>query len=144
LQRFDREEKKKKKKHNWSAKGGHVAHILVPPTPNGELAFILRDIADKEAEAGVKFKIVEMGGLSMQSQVQQSNPTETPGCEDQDCLPCSNERGFGGNCRKSNIQYAVQWELCPPDSKPVYIGETCTPGVRNTWIIIIGPPEIHS
>ena len=123
-QREERSKKKKSKKHKWSAKGGHVAPIFVPPSPNGELACILRQIADNETEAGVKFKIVETGGLSMKSQVQVSNPTATPGCEDQDCLPCRTGRGDGGNCRKTNIEYAIQCEMCPPDSKAVYLGES--------------------
>ena len=34
----ERSQQKKKKKHTWSTKGGYVAPIFVPPTPNGELA----------------------------------------------------------------------------------------------------------
>ena len=28
---------KDKKKHNWSRRGGHIASIVIPPTPNSEL-----------------------------------------------------------------------------------------------------------
>ena len=75
------EEGKRKKKYEWSTKGGHVAPIFVPPTPNGVLAKNLREIAEYEAESGVNFKIVETGGLSMKSILQKSNPMKTVGCE---------------------------------------------------------------
>ena len=93
----DRRNEKDRKKHNWSSKGGHIAPIFVPPTPDGELAKMLRQIAENEAEAGINFRIVETGGCSVKSKVQKSNPTATTGCTDVDCLPC--KTGDGGNCR---------------------------------------------
>ena len=33
-----RRKAKEKKKYNWSTRGGHVAPIFVPPTPDSELA----------------------------------------------------------------------------------------------------------
>ena len=76
-----RKKEKEKKKYNWSTKGGHIAPIFVPPTPNSELALALKEIADTESEAGVHFKIIETGGHSMRSVLQRSNPLETAGCE---------------------------------------------------------------
>ena len=66
-----------------------------PPTPNSELARALKTIADSEAEAGVHFKILETGGISMKSVLQKSNPLRTAGCDNLDCLPCNNKRGEG-------------------------------------------------
>ena len=60
-----RRKEKEKKKFEWSTRGGHIAPIFVPPTPNSELANSLKIIADNEAEAGVHLKNVETGGLSM-------------------------------------------------------------------------------
>ena len=120
----ERRKQKKKRRHNWATKGGHVAPIFVPPSPNGELARSLREIANHESEAGVKFKIIETGGKTIASQVQLSNPTATPGCDRHDCLPCQTGRGMGGNCSKSNIVYAMECQLCPDDSKCVYLGES--------------------
>ena len=88
----ERRQQKKKKKNSWSKKGGYVAPIFVPPTPNGELARLLKEIADKEAESGVRFKIVETGGRTVQSVVQKSNPTETVGCTDWRCVACKDGR----------------------------------------------------
>ena len=117
-----RMKEKKKKKHSWSTKGGFVAPIFVPSTPNGELARLLKDIADKEAEAGVKFKIIETGGRTMQSVVQNSNPTETVGCDDRRCMMCKS--GTPGNCRQSNINYEIECQLCPAGQRSKYLGES--------------------
>ena len=119
-----RRENKKTKRNSWSNKGGHIAPIFVPPTPKGELAAQLRQIAEQETEAGVKFRIVETGGRTVKSIVQSSNPTATKGCEEQDCLACQAGRGEGGNCRQSNICYEIECRLCPEDKKSLYIGES--------------------
>ena len=58
--------------------------LFPPPTPNSELAQSLKVIADSEAEAGVHFKVIETGGLSLRSVLQRSNPLETKGCESPD------------------------------------------------------------
>ena len=119
-----RRKEKNKKKHNWSTRGGHVAPIFVPPTPHGELAKILREIAAREAEQGVNFKIIEAGGTSVKSKVQVSNPTATVGCTNAQCLPCKTIKGEGGNCRSCGVNYQVECQLCPNDKKSLYLGET--------------------
>ena len=96
----------------------------MPPTPNSELALSLKAAADSEAEAGVKFKIVETGGLSIKSVLQRSNPLETPGCDDEECLPCKPGRGEGGQCDGCGVNYQIECQLCPDDQKEVYIGES--------------------
>ena len=98
--------------------------FLSPPTPNGELAKALRDIVEREAEAGVLFKIVESGGSSIKSIVQKSNPTATLGCTDDKCLPCQTGRGDGGNCRSCGINYEIECQLCPNGQKSLYLGES--------------------
>ena len=119
-----RRKEKEKKRYEWSTKGGHIAPIFVPPTPNSELANSLRIIAENEAELGVKFKIVETGGLSMKSIMQKSNPLKNIGCDNQDCLPCKDGRGAGGDCEGGGVNYELECQLCPDDSKSVYIGES--------------------
>ena len=111
------------KRHKWSTKGGYIAPIFVPSTPNSELFNILKEVADKEAEPGLKFKILERGGRTVKSSVQSPNPTSTGECGSQDCVAC---RGGSQNslCRKSNVQYQFTCNLCPPESKSAYIGET--------------------
>ena len=53
-----RKKEKERKKYEWSTKGGHIAPIFVPPTPNSELVTILKEIATREAEAGVNIKLI--------------------------------------------------------------------------------------
>ena len=84
----------------------------------------LRKIAENEAELGVNFKIVETGGLSMRSILQKSNPLKDIGCDNQDCLPCKDRRGAGGDCEGGSVNYELECKLCPDDSKSVYIGES--------------------
>ena len=90
-----RRKEKEIKKYDWSTRGGHIGPIFVPPTPtvNSHKCWT---IADSEAEAGVHFKVIETGGLSLRSALQKSNPLETAGCDSSDCLPCKHSRGEGG------------------------------------------------
>ena len=120
----ERRTEKRKKRHNWSNKGGCIAPIMIPATPGSELAKRLREIAEQEAAEGVKFKVIETGGLTVKSEVQRSNPTATPGCQDHDCLPCRIEPGMGGNCRRSCVQYKLECRLCPEEEVCTYVGET--------------------
>jgi hypothetical protein len=69
-----RRTEKERKKYDWSTRGGHIASIYVTTTPNSELAQMLKTIADGEAEAGVCFKVIETGGLSLRSTLKESNP----------------------------------------------------------------------
>ena len=73
---------------------------------------------------GIRFKIVEVGGRTLKSELQRSNPTATPGCDKEDCLGCTVERGKGGKCHKNNVNYEIECHLCPEGNRPVYIGET--------------------
>ena len=69
-------------------------------------------------------RILESGGRSVKMMLQKSNPTATEGCDEDDCLPCRTAKGAGGNCRSCGINYQVECELCPPDRKSLYHGES--------------------
>ena len=73
----NRRKDKLRKMKNWSNRGGYISPIFVPPTPQSELAKSLQSIADSEAEAGIRFRIIETGGRSIKHLVQKSNPTAT-------------------------------------------------------------------
>ena len=120
----ERRKEKERKKKNWATKKGHIAPIFVPATPGGELAKKMRQITDKEAKHGIHFNIVEVGGKTMRSELQKSNPTAKPGCSKADCLACKEGRGKGGKCHKNNVNYEIVCMECPENSKHVYIGET--------------------
>ena len=66
---------------------------MVPSTPNGELASILRAVVEQEQSSGLKFKILETGGVTFKSRLQKSNPFSKPGCTEQDYVPCKGGRG---------------------------------------------------
>ena len=122
--REERKGAKAKKKINWAKGEGHIAPIFVPTTPGGVLLKMMRTVADEEAKEGIHFKIMEVGGKTIKKTLQKSNPTATPGCEEEDCLACNQERGKGGDCRKNNVNYEVECRMCPEGESPVYIGET--------------------
>ena len=125
--RWKKEERKMakaSKKLNWAKGDGHIAPIFVPTTPGGKLMKMMRKVAEEEAKEGIRFKIMEVGGRTMKKVLQKSNPTATPGCDKDDCLGCIPERGKGGNCRRNNINYEIECQLCPEGRSPVYIGET--------------------
>ena len=122
--REERRQEKKRKKHNWAKVGGHIAPIFVPTTPGGVLMKMMRKVAEEEARDGIKFKIMEVGGRTLKSELQRSNPTATPGCNKSDCLPCSGGRGGGGKCHKNNVNYVIECHLCPEGRRFVYWGET--------------------
>ena len=96
----------------------------VHSTPQGELAKELRKIVENEGIPEIKFKIVETGGNSVQSEIKKSNPTKTNGCENTECLACYEGRGRGGNCLKFNITYEMECRLYPEVDKCIYVGET--------------------
>ena len=123
-QKEERLKDKRRKKHTWATKGGCIAPIIIPPTPNSELLNMLRDVAKAEALPGLKFKIVESGGKTIKSSMQKSNPTFSGSCQGGDCVACRGGRESAGGCRKSNVVYEYRCQLCPPDSQAVYFGET--------------------
>ena len=57
-------------------------------------------------------------------EIQKSNPLATPGCENEDCIGCSKQKGEGGQCMRNNINYEIECQLCKSNSPSVYIGET--------------------
>ena len=60
----------------------------------------------------------------MKSILQKSNPLQTIGCGNPDYLPCKQGRGGGGNCESCSVNYELECQLCPQESKSVYIDET--------------------
>ena len=107
FQRIERKKQKGTKKHNWSTKGGYIAPIMVPSTPNGELAKALRGVVEQEQQGSLKFKIVETGGITIKSRVQKSNPYSTLGCNDRSCVLCKDGKGGGGTAEKR--MFNTEW-----------------------------------
>ena len=117
--KVERRKAKIQKKRDWGTKGGYIAPIIVPATPNSELAKSLREIAESESDSGIRFKVVEKGGITIEKMLQKSNPTKSDKCGKPNCVMDNQSEG-GKFCHKSNIMYEWRCELC--DS--IYIGET--------------------
>ena len=60
----------------------------------------------------------------MKRMLQKSNPMGTLGCDEERCLPCRTGRGDGGNCRSCGVNYQLECQLCPPNRRSLYVGET--------------------
>ena len=54
---------------------GDIALIIIPATPNFELAKELQKVADKESDGKIKLKVVEQGWKSVESHLVRVNPT---------------------------------------------------------------------
>ena len=120
----ERRQQKNKKKHNWGTKGGYIAPIIIPSTPDSELLQMLREVTETDMMPGLKFKLVERGGTMVKWTLQNTNPTAMPGCSSRECPACKWGRGEGGPCRKSNTLYEFACQQCPSGDRAVYLGET--------------------
>ena len=116
----ERRKEKLEKKKNWANKDGSLAPIIVPATPGGVLARMLKNVVESESESGIKFKIVERGGISIGKMLQKPNPTKSPGCQKDDCNMCLENKSE--LCHKPNIVYSYTCKDCPEVNK--YTGET--------------------
>ena len=128
FRKIERRKEKQIKKKNWSTKGGYVAPIIVPSTPGGILAKMLREVADSEATPGLRFKVVEKGGKRLENILSRPNPTSSGQCirknhpkPNKSCVGC-NQQGGINNCQKSNCLY--KYECLDDECSGVYIGES--------------------
>ena len=111
-----------------------MAPIIVPATPGGELAKAMKAVCEAEAIPGLKFKVAERGGMTLERQLVKSNPTASSECHREGCGPCSQTEGNGGSkrCQKTSIcyKYTCRYENCDA----FYTGESSKNlFTRNTW-----------
>ena len=124
FQKIPRRIDKKRKKQTWATRGGYIAPIIIPATPNSKLAKMMQAVCDEEATPGMKFKIVERGGVTIERQLQKTNPTASVSCGKSDCDFCKQDRNNGGSkmCHKTGVvyKYSCQNDGC----EATYVGET--------------------
>ena len=60
----ERRKSKLQKRKSWGTNGDYLSPIIVPSTPGGKLAKMMREVADK-APKNLRFKIVERGGVAI-------------------------------------------------------------------------------
>ena len=117
-----RQKNKYFKKKRWFRKGGYDVPLFVPHTPRGELA---KKMKEKEAQNNqgrtIRFRIVEMGGITLEQKLRRSNPWAGENCGRPRCFPC--KIGRGGNCFRESVTYAIWCEECG-EEVAIYIGES--------------------
>ena len=95
--------------------------------PGGKLAKMLEE-EDERYRKGTKtkkIKFVERGGTTIIDILGRKNPWAREGCDREDCLPCSEEKGKGGNCQQESITYRITCRECARRSvKAEYTGES--------------------
>ena len=87
FRKAERRKEKRRKRNSWGTKGGHIAPIIVPSTPNGELARRLRKV-EEETIPGLKFKEAERGRKTVGWQLQNTNLKGSSGCQEVKCPVC--------------------------------------------------------
>ena len=121
--KVERMKAKRVKKKNWNKKGGYGAPIIIPSTPNSELAKMLREIADQEKDKKLRFKIVEKGGMTIGRSLMRPNPIGSGKCGKEDCHPC---KSGGMNCHKNEVCYGFDCDTCKAmEINANYYGESC-------------------
>ena len=100
-------------------KGGYGAPIIVPATPNSELAKMLKEVAETQKDKSMRFKIVEKGGLTIERRLMKPNPIGNNGCSKSDCPAC--RTGESKLCHKGNVCYTIKCKMC---QDAVYYGES--------------------
>ena len=118
---LERRKDKQQKKRNWNKgrKGACGPPIIIPATPNSELAKMLQEIADQEPNPKLRFKIIEKGGQTIERAVMKPNPIGSEGCDKSDCIVCKEN---GKNCHKGNVCYTMECKVEGCDAG--YDGET--------------------
>ena len=117
--KVQRRKDKIRKKKAWATKGGFLAPIIIPSTPGGMLAKMLKEVAEKDNDSNIKLKIIEKGGRTLSRMFQNSNPTASEKCGKENCYMDDQPEGRS-KCHKNNILY--EWECRKCGAK--YIGES--------------------
>ena len=106
----ERRKSKLQKRKSWGTNGDYLSPIIVPSTPGGKLAKMMREVADK-APKNLRFKIVERGGVAIGNMLKKSIPTKTiEGCQKEECDMCN--AGNSKLCHKSNVCYSYKCQTC--------------------------------
>ena len=122
-QKAKRRIEKKRKKQSWATRGGFIAPIIVPATHGSKLAKMMRAVCEEEAVPGMKFKIIERGGVTIERQLQKTNPTASSICGKDDCDMCKQVGNNGQKvCHKTSVVYRYDCQFDECDA--TYTGET--------------------
>ena len=98
--------------------------MFVPPTPGGKLAKELRKREeDLNRYSEERIRIVETGGIKMESILTNKNPFKSEKCDKKECPLCKNDSKIP--CNTNNIGYRWTCKTCRDRKiKKVYEGES--------------------
>ena len=147
--KIERQMDKKLKNQSWGTRGGYVAPIIIPDTLGGELADKMHAVCKAEAIPGLRFKVVERGGVTIMRQLQNSHPTASDMCGRPNCGPCVQPGGMSGSkhCQKPNVvyEYSCQFPSCDwsvvQKTQRGFLGQLTI--YFKAWSLPM-PPELHS
>ena len=125
-QREARRKAKKARRRNWASRGGYVAPVIVPCTPNSVLARRMR-AANPETDPKLRLRVVERGGRPVGRMLMgNTNPTKSRHCSRVNCGVCKPTQPAGGGdggvdggqerglpCSVSNITYKYVCQATP-------------------------------
>ena len=135
-------------KTSWYRAGGYSSVLFVPPTPGSTLSNMIKKMELQTRERrSWSFRVVELGGRTLKTQLQTLSPAQPTTCGARDCIPCVS--GKLGICGRTNVCYQISCLEClqpqqdavtqqqpgqqPPQQQPqqqpkstphIYIGET--------------------
>ena len=113
----------KEDKATWFCKEGATATLMVPWTPNSELALRLRDIlTTSKGPRGTSVKIVERPGMTVMSSVRDMRMFRRVSCNRMKCPLLSTDTGCLDRCYKEGVIYMGSCKICHGDKKSIYIG----------------------
>ena len=114
-QREARRKAKKARRRNWASRGGYVAPVIVPCTPNSVLARRMR-AANPEKDPKLRLRVVERGGVPIGKMIMgNTNPAKSANCFRPDCGVCASG---GTRCAVSGVTYRY---VCQKEST---VGDT--------------------
>ena len=98
----------------------YTSVLFVPPTPNGELANLLKK-RERELNLNSKMniRIIEKGGIKMKNLVVDKNPFEPKKCSISNCPFCNNGKTLKicesnrMHCSTHNFGYTISCSECP-------------------------------
>ena len=109
--------------------------MFVEATPNSELVRKLRETEEKhKIDDNKRIKFIEKCGKKIIDEIRIADPFRT-NCKEPDCLACKHSEEYS-NCRKSNVGYTLQCELCKSRGKiKSYEGESARCGYQRSRVL---------
>ena len=99
--------------------------LIIPPTPDGELAKALKRACEDELKGSkISLSVQERGGRQLGQVLGNSVPgaSRRKHCQRPRCFPCNT--GQEGVCRRTGVGYEISCNICEQTISSKYAGET--------------------